>query len=133
MNRYTIALATLAISTTAALAQNAAPAARPATPAPIVSTPANPATPAALPSTSTSGNATLAQTAAAARQMFTTRATAKEATCKGKGALYAWKAPHAVGDANPAGGFYSTNSAGSCRLISMKKAIEAGLVTVRTN
>jgi hypothetical protein len=38
--------------------------------------------------------------------------------------------PHVIGDANPKGGFYTSNFNGGCRLMSMKEAMDRGLISI---
>lgn len=128
--RILIATAILSVSTVTAFAQATTPAARPAT-APTAPVAAAPATPVAVPvgirpAGSVARN--VAATQADARSQFQAKLTARQQTCGAKGALYEFVPPHAVGDANPAGGFYTSNNNGGCRLISMKTAIAKGLL-----
>jgi hypothetical protein len=50
--------------------------------------------------------------------------------CLAKGPAYKWLPPHVIGDANPKGGFYTSNFNGGCRLMSMKEAMDKGLITI---
>jgi hypothetical protein len=53
----------------------------------------------------------------AAKATYLRNLAAKQADCQGKGALYRYTAPHAAGDSDGKGGFYTNNSSGSCRRI----------------
>lgn len=136
MRKLTIATVALVATSVAALAQATPPAASQGAPAATpqaarTATPPPAATPA--PQASTTGGSfgnNVAQTAVAARAAYSAKVQGKAAACTAKGALYEYVAPHSVGDANPKGGFWATNSNGSCRIVSMKKAMERGLVTV---
>lgn len=117
-------LATIATSG-AALAQNAptpataAPAARPATAAPA---------PVAAPSASIPIGG--AATAALAKQAADAKIKGRSEACLAKGPAYKWLPPHVIGDSNPKGGFYTSNFNGGCRLMSMKEAMDKGLITI---
>jgi hypothetical protein len=134
MKRITIAAASLLLSTVSAFAQNAPAPATPATGARPATTAPAPATPAtALPGGTTAGarGSNIATTAADARTIAQARQSARETACRAKGSVYEWKAPHNIGDARPGGGFYTTNSGGSCRAMSLSNAMAKGLVTVK--
>lgn len=134
MNRFALSASILALSAMSALAQSQ-PAATPATGAtpPRPATAATAPTPAPVGAVTTSGarGSNIAATAADARTMANARVQAKELACRAKGAIYTFKPPHNVGDARPGGGFYTTNSGGSCRAMSLTDAVAKGLVTVK--
>ena len=116
----------LALSTTVAFAQATPAPTRAATPTPAT-TPAAPAAAAASPQPILQGGLArnVAQTAALARIEADKNTADKKATCSGKGALYQYVPPHVVGDAAPGGGYYKTNSAGTCKKIVSSKVLEA--------
>ena len=130
----------LMLSTGAALAQAqtpaAAPAAKQAAPAPTTTTTAAPtAQPTAQPQRPTaSASVSLARGAAAspveAKQIAEAKLRERQQTCSAKGPAYRWKPPHVAGDPNPKGGFYTSNYAGGCGMVSMKEALTLGIVTV---
>jgi hypothetical protein len=130
MNRFVLSASIFALSATAALAQNApaggaATAPRPATQA------ATPASAPSIPSAGVTIGKGTAATAAEARTAYTAAISAREAACKARGSTFMWSPAHQVGDANPKGGFFAKPSNGSCREMTLKKARELGLVTVR--
>lgn len=138
----TLMLTTVAVAamSTSAFAQAQAP--RPATPTPTAppaaTVPARPA-PAATttPTTAARPFGALPTGAAVSAQAARTAADAQLASrkqnCEAKGAMYKWKPPHVIGDANPKGGFYTTNFNGGCGLMSLKEALATGAVTARGN
>jgi hypothetical protein len=129
MNRSIITIAALALSSAAAMAQNAPAATPKATPA-SATTSAPVAAPAPITSSVgiTKGSAA---TPAEARTAYQALIASRETTCKARGNTFRWSPAHSVGDANPKGGFYAKNSGGTCREMTLKQARELGLVTVR--
>lgn len=123
MNRIALSASILVLSIGTAFAQTAAPATGGAATAP------RPA--AAQPAPTGNVGKGSAASAADARTAYQQRVQAREAACKARGATFTWTAPHNVGDPNPKGGFYTTNSGGSCRQMTLKAAVEKGLVTVK--
>jgi hypothetical protein len=126
------ALATVAMTGTA-LAQAAPTAPATAKPVAPTATPAQAAPVAARPlpsgpSLSVPNGA--AASVQAAQEGARAKLSSRELACKGKGAAYKWKPPHVIGDANPKGGFYMTNYNGGCAMMSMKEALEKGLITI---
>jgi hypothetical protein len=132
MNRFLMTVAIVATSASTAFAQ--APVARPATPAtsaPAATTaPASAVTTAARPIAGTVARGA-AETKEAALRAAADKVNARQSNCTAKGRMYVWKPPHVAGDANPKGGFYTSNYAGGCMLMSLKDALASG--AVRTN
>lgn len=121
----------LALSTASAFAQAQAPASRPAT-APTPTTPAPTTTarpaPVAAPGGLVPSGAASTQQAAltAAKDKFVGR----QSACTAKGPAYKWIPPHVAGDANPKGGFYTGHFNGGCRLMSLKEAMDKGIISM---
>ena len=127
--RITTAMLMLTASTGAALAQATTTAPTAKQSAPTASAPA----PTARPSLPTGAGAVgrgSAASPAEAKRLHEVQMQGRQQQCSTKGAAYRWKPAHVVGDANPKGGFYTSNYSGGCGLISMKDALASGIVTV---
>lgn len=118
-------LATIATSG-AALAQQG--------PTPATAAPATAARPAPVAAPTAAPSATIPVGGAATAQLARVAADAKikgrTEACLAKGPAYKWLPPHVIGDTNPKGGFYTSNFNGGCRLMSMKEAMDKGLITI---
>jgi hypothetical protein len=142
MNKLLISAAVLMLTAGSAAAQSpaAAPAAKQAaptaqpTPSPVAQAPTSQPTVQRppLPTSATTGSISRgsAATPVEAKQLHEAKLRERQQTCAAKGAAYRWKPPHVAGDANPKGGFYVSNYAGGCTMISMKEALGLGIVTV---
>jgi hypothetical protein len=137
MNKLLISTAVLMLTAGSAAAQSpaAAPAAKQAAPTaqptPAAQAPtAQPQRPPLPTSTTTTVARGSAPTPVEAKQLHEAKLRERQQACAAKGAAYRWKPPHVAGDANPKGGFYVSNYAGGCTMISMKEALGLGIVTV---
>lgn len=133
MLRTLITSAIIAVSASSAMAQAQAPASRPAT-TPTPTTTTAPATTTARPAPVAAPTGLVPSGAASTAQAAITAAKDKyvgrQSACLAKGPAYKWIPPHVAGDPNPKGGFYTGHFNGGCRLMSMKEALDKGLITM---